>query len=114
YYVVMGTLVFLLFHFVPYFDQLLSGEHVNAATDPSVLKDLMDGGKIKAVEVAAQSRTDLALTTVLVMISTIVVMLPVSWVFMSVRRTRDSTQHLAQTLIILPLVVAGMVLVVRS
>ncbi|MGH7524759.1 MAG: hypothetical protein ACREK8_10665 [Gemmatimonadales bacterium] len=114
YYVVLAILVAVLFHFVPYFDRLLSGEHVQAITGSAVLQDALEGGKGKLVEVTAQSRLDLMLTTVLVMLSTLALMLPVSWVYMSARRTRDSSQHIAQTLIIMPLVVAGIVLVVRA
>lgn len=114
YYTVLAIVVAVLFHFFPYFDRLLSGEHVQAITGSAVLQDALDGGKGKLVEVAAQSRLDLILTTVLVMVSTLALMLPVSWVFMSARRTRDVSQHIAQTLIILPLVVCGIVLVVRA
>jgi Domain of unknown function (DUF4956) len=51
---------------------------------------------------------------VITMFATLALMLPVSWVFMSARRTRDFSQSVVQTLIILPLVVAGIVLVVRT
>jgi hypothetical protein len=114
YYTVLAIVVAVLFHFVPYFDRLLSGEHIKAITDPGVLQDALETGKNKLVEAPGQSRLDLATTTALVMLSTLALMLPVSWVFMSVRRTRDASQHIAQTLIILPLVVAGIVLVVRT
>jgi hypothetical protein len=114
YYTVLAIVLVILFHFVPYFDRLFSGEHVKAITGPGVLQDALEGGKGKLVEVPVQSHLDLALTTALVMVSTLALMLPVSWVFMSVRRTRDFSQHVAQTLILLPLVVAGIVLVVRA
>lgn len=114
YYTVLAIVVVLLLHFVPFFDRMVSGEHVKTIVDPNVLQDALTGGKDNSVAIPTGSRLDLVLTTVLVMLSTLALMLPVSWVFMSVRRTRDSSQHLAQTLIILPLVVAGIVLVVRT
>lgn len=114
YYTILAIVIVVLFHFVPYLDRLLSGEHINAAVDPSVLQDALTGGKMKPPAVAVQSRFDLVITTTLVMFSTLLLMLPVSWVFMSARRTREANQNVAQTLILLPLVVAGMVLVVRS
>jgi hypothetical protein len=41
-------------------------------------------------------------------------MLPVSWVFMSARRAATFDQSIVQTLLILPLVVAGIVIVVQT
>lgn len=114
YYSALAIVLVVLTRYVPYFDRMLSGEHIAAAVDASVLQDALPGGKLKMAEVASETRLDLAVTTTLVMISTLLLMLPVSWVFMSARRTRDTVQNVAQTLILLPLVVAGMVLVVRS
>ena len=114
YYTVLAIVIILLLHFVPYFDRLISGEHVKTIADPNVLQDALSGGKGKSVDVPTGSRLDLIMTTTLVMISTLALMLPVSWVFMSTRPTRDVSQHIAQTLIIMPLVVAGIVLVVRT
>jgi hypothetical protein len=41
-------------------------------------------------------------------------MLPVTWVYMSARRTKRHNQTVVETLIILPIVVAGVVLVVQN
>ena len=114
YYTALAVVVAVLFRFVPYFDRLLSGEHIQSISGSAVVQDALEGGRGKLVEVAAQSHLDLLLTTSLILLSTLALMLPVSWVFMSARRTRDASQHVAQTLIILPLVVAGIVLVVRA
>jgi len=53
-------------------------------------------------------------TTTLVLIGTILLMLPVTWVYMSARHVPGHSQAVVQTLIILPLVVAGIVLIVRD
>ncbi len=116
YYVVLGAVVFLLFHFIPFFDRLLSGEHIQDITkNPQLLDDGLAAAKGKGGPIAdGSSRLDLTITAVMVMMSTLALMLPVSWVFMSARRTRDFNQSIVQTLIILPIVVAGIVLVVRT
>jgi hypothetical protein len=117
YYIALSVLVFLLFHFIPYLSAVFSGEHIAPSTDPSVLRDMLESSPVKrgpAEEIAATSRLDLTVRTVLTMISTLLLMLPVSWVYMSARRTRDANQHVSQTLILLPLVVAGMVMIVKS
>jgi hypothetical protein len=48
------------------------------------------------------------------MLGTLALMLPVSWVYMSAQRTRTYNQSVVQTLIILPIVVAGVILIVRN
>jgi len=59
-------------------------------------------------------RLEFALGNLLVFLGTLIFMIPVSWVYMSARKDRTHNQSLAQTLIILPLVVAGIVLVVQN
>jgi hypothetical protein len=48
------------------------------------------------------------------LIATLFLMLPVTWVYMSARRTKRHNQTVVETLIILPIVVAGVVLVVQN
>jgi hypothetical protein len=57
---------------------------------------------------------ELAITTLLIMLATLALMLPVSWVYMSAQRTRTYNQSVVQTLIILPIVVAGVILIVQN
>jgi hypothetical protein len=54
-------------------------------------------------------------STTILFLSTLLLMLPVTWVYMSDRRnSRTFDQSMVETLIILPIVVAGTVLVVRN
>jgi hypothetical protein len=55
-----------------------------------------------------------ALSTTLLFMATLVLMLPVTWVYMSDRKARAHDQSMVETLIVLPIVVAGTVLVVRN
>lgn len=115
YYAGLAIIVFLLFRFVPFFDRSFSGEHVETVVEQgsSVLQDALGGEKGKGVTFAADTRVELALTTLVIMVSTLALMLPVSWVYMSARGARYD-QGVVQTMIILPIVVAGIVLVVRT
>ncbi len=54
------------------------------------------------------------LSTTIIFIATLLLMLPVTWVYMSDRRSKKYDQSMVETLIILPIVVAGTVLVVRN
>ena len=95
YYVVLALVVFLVFHFVPSAGRLVQGDHVQAL----VLDGLSGKEKDKAAEVPAETGGALAPETIVVMLSTLALMLlPVSWVFMSSRRARDFNQSVAQTL----------------
>ena len=115
YYLILAAIVLLVFHFVPSVNFMVRGGHPSAASaSTQLLQDGLAGIKDKAVENPADTGLALALTALLVMISTLALMLPVSWVFMSARRAAHFDQSVVQTLIILPIVVAGIVLVVRS
>ena len=61
------------------------------------------------------SLIDVAVTTVLILIGALVLILPVTWVYMSARPSGGQhNQNVVQTLIILPLVVAGIVFIVQN
>ena len=115
YYLFLAAVVFLLFQIIPTADQLIKGDHARSLVSNSqLLQDGLNGSKDKAAEVPPETGIALALTALVVVLSTLALMLPVSWVFMSARRARDFNQSIVQTLIILPIVVAGIVLVVRT
>jgi hypothetical protein len=56
-----------------------------------------------------------AITTIMILIGALVLMLPVTWVYMSARPSGGQhNQNVVQTLIFLPLVVAGIVFIVQN
>ena len=59
-------------------------------------------------------RLELVVSAALSLVGTLILMLPVSWVYMSVQRDRAPNSTIVETLIILPIAVAGVVLVVRN
>ena len=115
YYLFLAAAVLLVFYLVPSTTFMIRGGHPDATgAGTQLLQDGLAGIKGNAAANPGDTGLALVLTAVLTMISTLALMLPVSWVFMSARRASHFDQSVVQTLIILPIVVAGIVLVVRS
>lgn len=114
YYAGLGLVILTLAYFFPESERLLLGRGAAApAQTPLVLQDGLTPAPA-ATTLSAGSLFELAVTTTLVLLGTILLMLPVSWVYMSARHVPGHSQAVVQTLIILPLVVAGIVLIVRD
>jgi hypothetical protein len=115
YYAVLAVVVFLLYRFFPIVDQLLSGEGSSFLTKgPQMLTDGLSSDQVQSSGSDTLSRLELAITNTIVFVSTLALMLPVSWVYMSARKERVHNQSIVQTLLILPMVVAGVILIVRN
>ena len=114
YYTGLALVILTLAYFFPESERLLLGRGAAApAQTPLVLQDGLTPAPA-ATTLSAGSLFELAVTTTLVLIGTILLMLTVSWVYMSARHVPGHSQAVVQTLIILPLVVAGIVLIVRD
>jgi hypothetical protein len=115
YYTFLAVVVAVLFHFFPIVNDAFSGERLEQLKQsPQLLQDGMNSGQTKAMTTQHEPPLELALSTLLIMLGTLALMLPVSWVYMSAQRTRSYNQSVVQTLIILPIVVAGVILIVRN
>lgn len=122
YYAFLGLVFFLLHRFVPQADHLLLGKGLDANTvsaGPMVLQDGLSQTADPASIGGAggfdeNSLAGIFITTALILVGTMLLMMPVSWVYMSARHVPGHSQSVVQTLIILPLVVAGIVLIVRD
>jgi hypothetical protein len=115
YYTGLALVVAVLFYFVPMVPRLLLGAPSGGlAGAGQLLQDGLTGAPSATPTIDALAPLELALATTLIMLTTLALMLPVSWVFMSARHTRDFNQSVVQTLIFLPVVVAGIVLVVQT
>ena len=118
YYAALAVVVVLLYNFVPGVDRLISGEGVSAGrldATSRLLQNGLDSTRAAAVAVVGvQNRIEHAFATVLVFLATLALMLPVSWVYMSARRERTHNQSVVQTLLVLPMIVAGVILIVRN
>ncbi|HUR00188.1 MAG TPA: DUF4956 domain-containing protein [Gemmatimonadaceae bacterium] len=81
---------------------------------PTVLQDALAGNGSGASALPLRGLADLSITTLLIMIGTLALMLPVTWVYMSARPVPGHSQTIVQTLIFLPIVVAGIVYLVQN
>ncbi len=117
YYVALAIAIVVLSHFFPVVDRLFLGRRTDQLlTAPQLLDDAF--ASLQAAQPVTTrefvSRVEHALTIVVAFLGTLALMLPVSWVYMSAHKNRSHDQSVAQTLIILPLVVSGIVLVVQN
>jgi hypothetical protein len=115
YYALLAGVVVVLFRVSPILNHLFSGERLQQLTHaPQLLQDSSSASQAKAPATQPELPLELAISTFILMIGTLALMLPVSWVYMSAQRTRTYNQSVVQTLIILPIVVAGVILIVRN
>ncbi|HJP57103.1 MAG TPA: DUF4956 domain-containing protein [Gemmatimonadales bacterium] len=117
YYVFIVAITVGLLYIFPAANLLFSGERLTDAGGPQVLTDGLHRGaaSIGIVDASAlPPRLYMVITTFAVMLGTLVLMLPVSWVYMATRRSTGYVQSIVHTMLILPIVVAGIVLIVRN
>ena len=118
YYVLLGAVTALIWQIFPGIAAVFSAERLDTisqgAPAPGVPLDdpLIDalGGSTPTIA----RPVALALTTALCMMGAFLLMLPVSWVYILTRQKKGFRQSVVQTLIILPIVVAGVVLLVKN
>ncbi len=122
YYLILGAIVWPLMYLFPVVDRSLGGDNFDARAlntelssdgGSQVLVDALNTNTIRGLDAELNPRVELALSTLIVLIGVLALMLPVSWVYMATRYTKGPDQQVAQILIFLPLVVAGIVLVVQ-
>jgi hypothetical protein len=115
YYLILAALVVALAYLFPIVDRVLGGaEPTQLVRVPQILQDGLQAAPDAAPEQELPPRLELAITTLIIMIATLALALPVSWVYMSARAVGRHNQQIAQTLIFLPVVVAGVVIVVQN
>lgn len=115
YYLALAAVAAGLIYAFPVIDRVLgSSQSAEVMSQPRVLADGLQSETIRGVISDVSPRVELALSTMIILLGTLALMLPVSWVYMSTRYNMGHDQQVAQTLIFLPLVVAGIVLVVQN
>jgi len=118
YYLVLGIAMYLVIRFVPSADRLLLGKGLAEASitpeSGTVLQDGLSGAPAADATLGTTTLASLAATTAMILFGTLLLMLPVTWVYMSARNIPGHSQAVVQTMMILPLVVAGIVLIVRD
>ena len=115
YYIILGGVFAALLYFFPVLGQISSGERLEELTQaPQILQDGLTSSTFQSTAAKLPSSLQLALTTTLCLVATLLLMLPVTWVYMSARRTKRHNQSVVETLIMLPIVVASIILIVRN
>ena len=113
YYGIVAVLVLLLVYFLPgSLDRIAAQGLVDVSQGPTVLQDAL-APTTTGTLFATGSLAELAITTVMILLGTLVLMMPVTWVYMSARPIPGHSQTIVQTLIFLPIVVAGIVFMVQ-
>jgi hypothetical protein len=112
YYVLLGLAVWLLIRLAPAIPQLL-----DRFREISVVGAVSSRGRFveDAAGVAATlSQGQWALVTLLSMLTALLLVLPVSWVYMLTKQRSGYDQSVVQTVIILPMTVAATVILVQN
>jgi hypothetical protein len=107
YYVALGAAVLLLYQLNPDLQGVFKAGRFGQIV----------GGKKGLLDDASQlatSPTQAAIESVIAMVTALVVMLPVTWVFILTRSKKGFSQSTSQTLIFLPVVVAGIIMIVQN
>lgn len=112
YYVVLvgGTLV--LERYVPVVREAVSLEAIPGVTAQQLRQTLETGTEPATAEAPVHRRA--AVTTALAMTGALLVVIPVAWVYMLSKRRQRWDASVVQTVILLPLVVAGITALVRN
>ena len=111
YYLVLGGILWVAFALVP---------DLHKQLPLGVVEDLLsqdDLSGLSMVEIHATNVTtelEGILWLIVAILGSVVLMIPVSWVYMEIRTQSKVDQSLLETMIILPIAVTGIVLIVKS
>jgi hypothetical protein len=111
YYVFLAVVGVLLIRFSPWVREAVAGANVGAGAGDGIL------GSGSAPPVGAPlsgSAWEQALLAAISMLAALAVMVPVTWVYLLTRDDRGSEDSVVHSLLILPVVVTGILMVVKS
>ena len=116
YYALLAIIGLVVFKFFPALDGLLTGDHLKhlAKAPAALLRDSISAAQSQAPPADLVERATFGLSTAFILLSTLALMLPVTWVYMSARSAQGHNQSVVQVLIVLPMIVAGVVLIVSN
>jgi hypothetical protein len=108
YYVVFGTAAWMLREYTPTTWGVLGGGETSS---------LVGGGTMSkaqaAAEAAMRANEPAALPAIVAMVTAFVTALPVAWIYTATRNKKGFQQSVVQTMIILPVIIAGIVVLVK-
>ncbi len=105
YYLLLVAVVASILYFVPSGRAMVSGER---------LAQLMKGNLFDPAGSASLLSWTTTLDMALAMLGAFLLMLPTSWVYMAERRRKGFSQSMVQTMIVLAVAIAGVVVIVRN
>lgn len=112
YYAVLIAAVAATWRYVPH-SEAIARESLDALFGGTTAGGELLAGKKARPPLLALDQTTLAVTVLLAMTSAVLLALPTAWVYTQTRAKRGYQQSVVQTLIVLPLVVAGIVVLVK-
>jgi hypothetical protein len=115
YYAILAIVVAILAFFFPAEIARIAAKGLGDVPEgPTILTDALSSPSSSGT-FGLGSLLGVVITTVLILLGALVLMLPVTWVYMSARPSGGQhNQNVVQTLIFLPLVVAGIVFIVQN
>jgi Domain of unknown function (DUF4956) len=115
YYVILGVVVTILSYFFPGEVARIAAKGLGDVPEgPTILTDALSTPTASGT-LGLASLLNVVMTTIMILLGALVLMLPVTWVYMSARPSGGQhNQNVVQTLIFLPLVVAGIVFIVQN
>ncbi|MEQ1856001.1 MAG: DUF4956 domain-containing protein [Longimicrobiales bacterium] len=114
YYVVAGVAAVVLLRYVPIFAEAVAGGSISGAGIGTEAVFGPDTPAPVGDVLAAPSPWRQALLASISMLGALALMVPVTWVYMLIRRERGFDESVVHTLLILPVAVTGIVMVVKS
>jgi hypothetical protein len=110
YYAVLVGAMAIIWRYMPR-SEIIAHESLDALF--GVGSGAVEGGRRARPVVTPVDQTTLAVTVALAMISAVLLALPTAWVYTRTRAKRGYQQSVVQTLMVLPIVVAGVVVLVK-
>ncbi len=105
YYILLTALAGLVLYWVPEARSMVSGER---------LAQLMKGNLFDPAGSTSQLSWSTTLDMAIAMLGAFLLMMPTSWVYMAERRRKGFDQGMVQTMIVLAVAIAGVVVIVRN
>jgi hypothetical protein len=109
YYVVLGVVLYLMRVYLPDAYNFVLGGDPPATTGPLDLNN-----PAASAQPPVAGRLNIGIVVWIAMTATVVLMIPVIWVYAATRSKKGYQQSMVQTLIILPIVVASVVILVQD
>jgi len=114
YYAVLGAVVWLLITLFPALPGLLDHFREISVLGIAAARRGRDLEQVVGPSAQTLSQGEWALVTLLSMLTALLLVLPVAWVYMVTKRRSGYDQSVVQTVIILPMTVAGTVILVQN